>query len=99
MLRDVLTHCFGPNVARLYTWHSYRSGLATALHAAGVDDGMIMLICRWMSPESLHVYRRMGTAENERHTRRAMAANVDLIQSTNIPKVMGDQAAPAHRTH
>ncbi|KAL1498500.1 hypothetical protein AB1Y20_013824 [Prymnesium parvum] len=91
LLRDVLTHCFGPNVARLCTWHSYRSGLATALHAAGVDDGMIMLICRWMSPESLHVYRRMGTAENERHTRRAMAANVDLIQATNVPKVMGDQ--------
>lgn len=91
MLRDALTHCFGPNVARLYTWHSYRSGLATALHAAGVDDGMIMLICRWMSPESLHVYRRMGTAENERHTRRAMAVNVDLIQTTNVPKVMGDQ--------
>ena len=22
---------------------------------------MIMLICRWMCPESLHIYRRMGT--------------------------------------
>lgn len=91
MLRTVLGHCYGSQVASLYTWHSYRSGLATALHAAGVDDAMIMLICRWMSPESLHVYRRMGTAENERHTRKAMQTNVDLIQATNVPKVMGDQ--------
>lgn len=90
MLKAVLTHCYGKAVASLYTWHSYRSGLATALHAAGVEDSMIMLICRWMSPESLHVYRRMGTEENERCTRKAMLAKVDLLQSNNVPKVMGD---------
>lgn len=65
MLRKVLSHCYGPAAAKLYTWHSFRSGLATALHAAGVEDSMIQLICRWMCPESLHIYRRMGIREHE----------------------------------
>ena len=36
LLRQVLAHLYGQRVAELYSWHSYRSGLATALHAAGV---------------------------------------------------------------
>ena len=91
MLRAVLTHQYGKSVASLYSWHSYRSGLATALHAAGVEDAMIQLICRWMCPESLHVYRRMGVAEHERLIKKATLANVDLIQSTNAPRVFADQ--------
>lgn len=43
-----------------------------------------------MCPESLHVYRRMGTEEHERCTRKAMHARVDLIQTKNVPRVMGD---------
>ena len=91
LLKRVLTHLYGEAVAKLYTWHSYRSGLATALHAAGVDDAMIQLICRWMCPESLHVYRRMGISENERLTKSAMHANVSTIQTSNIPKIDSDQ--------
>ena len=49
-LRLILTDLFGAGAAALYTFHSFRSGLATALHAAHVDDSMIMLICRWMCP-------------------------------------------------
>jgi hypothetical protein len=52
---------------------------------------MIQLICRWMCPESLHVYRRMGVAEHERHIKRASLCNVDLIQTVNVPKVFADQ--------
>ena len=65
MLTAILTYLYGASVARLYTFHSYRSGLATALHASGVPDDMIMLICRWMCPESLHVYRRMGSGGHQ----------------------------------
>jgi hypothetical protein len=71
--------------------HSFRSGLASALHAAGVEDGMIQLICRWMCPESLHVYRRMGVAEHEALIRRASGCHVDCTQSVNVPTVVGDQ--------
>ena len=91
MLRAAIAHIYGKAAASLYSWHSYRSGLATALHAAGVDDAMIQLICRWMCPESLHVYRRMGVAEHERLIKGAALADVDLIQSTNAPKVFADQ--------
>lgn len=95
LLQSTVAACFGTRVASLFTWHSYRSGLATALHAAKVDDGMVQLICRWMCPESLHVYRRMGTKEHENLIRKAMIAQVDLIQSVNVPKVVGDEGYAA----
>ena len=38
MLRAVLTHLYGAAIAGLYTFHSYRSGLAVALHAAGCPE-------------------------------------------------------------
>ena len=91
----MLAHLYGASVAALYTWHSFRSGLATALHAANVPDAMIMLICRWMCPESLHVYRRMGTREHERLINEASAMNVDAIQSANVVRVVGDQGYAA----
>jgi hypothetical protein len=91
LLRSVLTHLFGSAVASLYTWHSFRAGLATALHASGCPDAVIQLICRWMCPESLHVYRRIGGSEHVFHVQRAASANVDLIQSKNVVRVSGDQ--------
>ena len=91
MLRAALASLYGPRVAGLYTWHSFRSGLATALHAAGCPDDMIQLICRWMSPSSLMAYRRMGLAEREHHINRASRANVNAIQTANVPRVAGDE--------
>lgn len=44
-----------------------------------------------MCPESLHVYRRMGTREHESHIRRASTSNVDVIQSTNVVRVAADE--------
>ena len=95
VLQLTLAHLYGATVAALYTWHSFRSGLATALHAANVPDAMIMLICRWMCPESLHVYRRMGTREHERLINEASTMNVDAIQSANVVSVVGDQGYAA----
>jgi hypothetical protein len=91
MLRAVLTSLYGAKVATLYTWHSYRVGLATALHAAGVADDMIQLICRWMCPASLFVYRRKGTSEHEGMIGKASAANVDSIQSGSVVRISGDE--------
>ena len=90
LLTSVLTHLYGAKVAALYTWHSYRSGLATALHASGVPDDMIQLICRWMCPESLRVYRRIGSIELDRYLANASQADVDLIQAANIVRVDAD---------
>lgn len=91
MLKSVLTYLYSAAVAALFTWHSFRSGLATALHAAGVSAAVIMLMCRWMNEKSLHVYRRIGSTEQERHFRHATAANVDAIQAANVVTVVGDQ--------
>ena len=91
LLRGILTLLYSEAVASVYTFHSYRSGLATALHAAGVPDATIQLICRWMCPESLHAYRRMGTREHERLTAAAARAHVHSLQRPNVVRVAGDQ--------
>ena len=95
ILRMALTHLYGAVVASLYIWHSFRAGLATALHAAGVPDEMIQLICRWMCPESLHCYRRKGTREHENYINAAAKQNVDAIQSANVIRVQGDEGYAA----
>ena len=51
---------------------------------------MIQLICRWMCPESLHTYRRMGTREHERLITAASQCNVNTVQSTSVPKISND---------
>ena len=56
-----------------------------------------MLICRYMCPESLHVYRRMGSREHERLINQASTMNVDAIQSANVVRVVGDQGYAASR--
>lgn len=55
MFRAAMSMCFGKAVVAAYTWNSYRIRLATALHAAGVNDARVQLIRRWLSPASLHV--------------------------------------------
>ena len=37
----------------------------------------------------------MGTSEHERLIRKAMTARVDLIQSVNVPRVVGDEGYAA----
>ena len=92
ILSAALTFLYSAAIASLYSFHSYRAGLATALRAAGVPDPVIQLMCRWMCPDSLRVYARAGTAENVGHLLRAEKMNVDSLQATNLPTIMMDQA-------
>ena len=85
LLKAALLHACGEAAAKIYTWHSYRSGLATALHAAGVPDAVIMLMCRWMCEASLHVYRRSGAVAHEANFWAATRADVSNIQAANVP--------------
>ena len=91
ILHNVLVHLFGAAMASLFSWHSYRSGVCTALFAAGCPDALNQLICRWMCPESLHVYRRLGTLQNADWVERASNAQVDTIQSGNAPRVSNNE--------
>jgi hypothetical protein len=92
LLKAVLTHCFGAGVASVYSFHSFRSGLACALYASGCPDPMIQLLCRWMNPASLRLYRRMTPGQCEELIRSASTADVASIQTANIPRVSGDQS-------
>ena len=90
-LKTSLNHLYGANTASLFTWHSYRSGLATALHAAGVPDEVIMLMCHWVAPESLRSYRRLSSNEYASWLQKAAQVPVNLLQPHNAPVVSGDQ--------
>lgn len=92
ILHNVLVHLYGAAMASLFSWHSYRSGLCTALFAAKCPDAINQLICRWMCPESLYVYRRLGTLQNADWVECAANARVDSIQSGNAPKVSNDES-------
>ena len=93
MLHNVLVFKYGKAFASLFSWHSYRSGLCCALFAAGCPDAINQLICRWMCPESLLAYRRMGANANGAWVDKASLATVDSIQSVNAPRVDHDASA------
>ena len=90
LLRSVLTHCFSASVASVYSFHSFRSGLACALYASKCPDAMIQLLCRWMNPASLRLYRRMTPGQYEELIRNASTVDITSIQTSNIPRVSGD---------
>ena len=93
ILHNVLVFKYGKAFASLFSWHSYRSGLCCALFAAGCPDAINQLICRWMCPESLLAYRRMGANSNGGWIEKASLATVDSIQSGNAPRVDHDASA------
>ena len=49
ILHNVLVYRYGAAMASLFSWHSYRSGLCTALFAAGCPDAVNQLICLVLS--------------------------------------------------
>lgn len=78
-------HCLSVYVALL----PQRMGYRIACRRGGI--WLIQLICCKMCPESLHVYRRIGTAKHECCIRKAMHVFVSTIQSSNVPRVVADE--------
>ena len=91
LLHHALVNLYGEKIASCYSWHSLRSGLATALKAAGCADDVIQMICRWANPESLKVYARHGTSLHINWVDRAEKAIVDAIQASSVPKVCNSE--------
>tara|TARA_B110000046_G_scaffold146920_1_gene154417 strand:+ start:164 stop:1759 length:1596 start_codon:yes stop_codon:yes gene_type:complete len=87
LLHHMLVHCFGAAAAKVYSWHSMRIGLATALKAAKVPDDVIQMICRWTNPDSLRAYARHGQSLHIDCVDRAEAAIIDTVQSSSVPLV------------
>ena len=81
----LLCDVFSVKVASVFMWHSFRSGLASALHAAKCPDDKIQLFCRWMTPYSLRTYRLLGPAEHTLWAESAELAVVDAVRANNAP--------------
>ena len=71
--------------AALYSWHSARIYLATALLAAGASAGQIQSLCRWVSEQSLHIYARMSETSYSYWLSRALAADPRSVRTTSLP--------------
>jgi hypothetical protein len=99
LLHAALVRLYGEQVASCYSWHSLRSGLATALKAAGCADDVIQMICRWANPESLKVYARHGTSLHINWVDRAEKAVIDAILSSSVPKVCNSEGNIALQHH
>ena len=91
ILHHALVQCYGLAIASVHSWHSMRSGLATALRAAGCPDEIIMLLCRWMNPDSLRAYARVGPSGFISWLSAAEKAVVDARQTSNLMRL--DNAA------
>ena len=94
MLNSLLLTLFGAHTASTFSWHSVRSGLATSLAAAKCPDEQIMLCCRWASPESLRLYKRIGASESIDWVDQAEAvpeAALDSLQLTNVPCIESEE--------
>ena len=86
LLYAVLLFLFGAGAADTHSWHSLRSGLASALKAAGCSSDDIQLICRWLNPESLRAYARLGMSSFISWVNQAEKSVVDAVQSGNIAR-------------
>ena len=99
VLHGLLLSNYDDAVARTHSWHSFRIGLCCALSAAGADDATIQLLCRWVSPESLRLYRRLGTQQMVDWVDRAQHVTVDTVQLANVPIVDGSEGFGALLQH
>ena len=86
LLDAALHFCYGSGVAATHSWHSLRSGLASALKEAQCPNDEIQLICRWLNPKSLRAYAWLGTSKFITWVDAAERAVVDSVQTANIPK-------------
>ena len=84
LLNDAMLHCFDAGVANTHSWHSLRSGLASALKEAGCPPDEIQLICRWLNPESLRAYSRLGMSKFITWVDAAEKTVVDAVQTANL---------------
>lgn len=95
LLKGVLRATFGDATALVFTWHSYRVGLATALYAAGVPDAEIQLYCRWLCADSLRLYRRIGATQRDLAVQAARQTHVHALQTPNAHRVANSEAYAA----
>ena len=69
----------------LYSWHSFRIGLACALRAANAPDWVILALLRWRSASSIPGYGRINYEASASWLNEANRQHVDSRQTANLP--------------
>ncbi|KAL3920981.1 MAG: hypothetical protein SGPRY_005059 [Prymnesium sp.] len=72
--------------ARLYTPHSWRVGMASALKAAGASDAQIQAFGRWMSPDSVKIYEDALAPRAEDLTNRLQRLHSQVRMPLPLPR-------------
>lgn len=86
-LRTLLRSWLDEDSARLYSWHSFRIGLACALKAAGAPDPTILALCRWRSKEYIPTYGRINHEMSCGWLDAAASQDISSIQTPNIGSI------------
>lgn len=84
LLHDLLCRHLSPAVAGLYSWHSMRIFLATAMLAAGCSRAQIQAVCRWQTEESLNIYAILGADHYRDILDRVMGVDFTAARATNL---------------
>ncbi|KAL3908233.1 MAG: hypothetical protein SGPRY_009881 [Prymnesium sp.] len=80
--------------AKLYSPHSWRVGMASALKVARATDAQIQAFGRWMSPDSIKIYARFSVLEYTKWMDRIIRVyyNIDALRTTSFPVMDADGA-------
>ena len=79
----------------LFSFHSFRVYLATALAASGCSDSEIQALCRWQTSASLRIYKRMQPDQACSMLDKAQAAKITSYTAANLPIHSSYQVAQA----
>ena len=86
LIMAVLTAVLGEKRAKLYSPHSWRVWLASALRMCNASDGLIMAFGRWLNPDSIKIYARLGVEEYTHWMNKIMqVTHIDATRTTNMP--------------
>ena len=96
MVLAVLLSTFMSETMRtLYSWHSFRIGLACALLTVNAPCWVIMALCRWRSEESLAVYARLNRTASADWLDKSGVAEINSVQTPNVARLEAGSFPPA----
>ena len=86
LIMAALTAVLGPERAKLFSPHSWRVWLASALRMVDAPDPLIQALGRWLNPESIKIYARLGVQEYGHWVDKLMTVrHIDATRTTNLP--------------
>ena len=84
-MHKAMSMVVGPQLAKLYTWHSARISLATHLLKCNVPPATIQALLRWQTDESLRAYARLSMQSSAKLLDQCSSSNIASVQTGNMP--------------